>query len=154
MADEKIVWEAPEFVYHQKTSTWYWVSILLALSCLAYAIFTQNFLFMVFIVIAEILLVIWSRELPHMVEFAVQEDGIRVGEKDFYPFKELGSFSVHEHAHGSELILRRKKSMTQFLKIPLVDGEIGKVETYLQKKLQQKDHEDSLVDSIFHLTRF
>ncbi len=151
---EKITWEAPEFIYHPKTVTWYWVSILLTLFFLAFAIYQQNFLFIVFVVVAEILFIVWSRELPQMVQFSVEKDGVRIGEKYFHPFEEITAFSIYDHAHGSELVLRRKNRITPHVKVPLTNEHVEIVEIFLRERLPQKDHEDSLIDSLFHLIRF
>ncbi|HEY4524115.1 MAG TPA: hypothetical protein VJK04_04600 [Candidatus Paceibacterota bacterium] len=154
MKNKTISWEAPEFIYHQKTVAWYWVTIFITLACFLFAVWTKNFLFAIFIVIAEILLVVWSREMPHMLEFSVTKDGVKIGKKHFYGFEELSNFSIFDTRHGSELILKRKNKISQYIKIPLNDDNIEEIQTFLLEKLMQKDYEESLPDSLFRLIKF
>ncbi|MDP3956692.1 MAG: hypothetical protein Q8P97_01725 [bacterium] len=154
MDDENITWEAPEFIYHEKTALWYWASIAVTLLFLALALYGQNFLFAVFIILAEILLIVWSREIPPVIKFVVTKDGVGVGEKKFYRFEELASFSLLDSRHGMELILRHKGRLGQYVKIPLTDQHIELVESALLEKLPKKDYEESLPDSLFRLIKF
>ena len=156
MDKRSINWEAPEFVYHKKTAAWYWLSIIISLACLAFAVFTQNFLFAVFVVLAEILLIVWSREMPRMLEFSVAENGVKVGENNFYPVEDLMHFSVLDTRHGPELILRHKHKLKEYIKIPLpIDtNHTENITGFMREILPQKEHEESLPDSLFHLIRF
>ena len=138
MENEHITWEAPEFIYHEKTALWYWTSIALALFFLALALYGQNFLFAVFVVLAEVLLVVWSREIPPTVEFSVTNDGVSIGAKKFYRFEELASFSLLDSKHGAELVLRHKGRLGQYVKIPLTDEHLELVESALLEKLPKK----------------
>lgn len=154
MANEEITWAAPEFIYHKKTSLWYWASIALTLIFLALALYGQNFLFAIFIILAEILLVVWSREVPPVIEFVITKDGVGVGEKKFYRFEEFAGFSLLDSRHGVELVLRHKGRLGQYVKIPLLDEYIELIETTLLEKLPKKDYEESLPDSLFRLIKF
>ena len=64
MASFEITWEAPEFEYRPKSVSWYWISIIIAAAIIAFAIWERNFLFGIFIVIAEILFIAWGNETP------------------------------------------------------------------------------------------
>ena len=94
MEGKQISWRAPEFEYHEKTAGWYWTTVVIALIILAFALWQQNFLFGVFVIIAEILLVIWANKKPEIVEFVVGEKGILVDEKRNYSYSEIENYSV------------------------------------------------------------
>ena len=69
MEDEQqdILWEAPEYIYREKTMRWYWANIAVATVLIAIAIWQHNFLFGFFIFVAEILLLAWSQREPEKI---------------------------------------------------------------------------------------
>ena len=69
MALFETTWKAPEFQYRSKGVSWYWMSIIIAVAIIAFAIWEHNFLFGIFIVIAEILLITWGNEAPRTIDF-------------------------------------------------------------------------------------
>lgn len=70
-----MAWEAPEFEHREKDISWYWISIIVATLIIAFAVWQKNFLFGFFIVIAEILFVLWGNEKPRTVEFRITNKG-------------------------------------------------------------------------------
>lgn len=89
-----IRWEAPEFEHRPKTATWYWMTIAVAVALLALSIWQRSFLFGLFIVLAEILLIVWAAENPPTVQFELTERGIKIGSRKFYPMREISYFSA------------------------------------------------------------
>ena len=75
---EKIVieWKAPEFEYREKDVSWYWLSIIAAVVILGAAVWQKNFLFAVFVVIAEILMLVWAGRKPREITFSLNEKGL------------------------------------------------------------------------------
>jgi hypothetical protein len=92
MAD--IRWEAPEFEHRPKSANWYWATIGIAVAMLLLAIWQKTILFGLFIIIAEVLLIVWAAEEPKMIKFDLSEKGLKIGERHFYPMRELASFSA------------------------------------------------------------
>ena len=72
----EVVWDAPEFEYREKGISWYWLSIIAAACIIAFAAWFRNFLFGFFIVIAEILFIVWGNRQPRTVEFKLDDSGI------------------------------------------------------------------------------
>lgn len=92
MADIK--WEAPEWEHRPKTVSWYWASIIISILILALAIWQKNFFFAVFVLIAEILVMVWGSVEPPMIKFELNEKGLRVGKNRFFPMRQLRAFSA------------------------------------------------------------
>ncbi len=89
-----IRWEAPEFEHRPKTTRWYWSTIGVAIAFLLLAIWQKSFLFGLFVIIAELLIIVWAAEEPPMIKFDLSERGLQVGEHKFYPMRELAWFSA------------------------------------------------------------
>ena len=69
----EIQWHAPEFEYRAKTMSWYWLSILLAVVILALAVWQKNFLFGIFVIVAEILILVWANREPRTLRAYFEE---------------------------------------------------------------------------------
>ena len=78
MAKFEIIWEAPEFEYREKTVSWYWITIIVAACLIAFAVWERNILFGLFIIIAEILIILWGNQEPRTTLFRFTEDGIEI----------------------------------------------------------------------------
>ncbi len=89
-----IRWQAPEFDHHPKTASWYWATIAIAIVLLAVAVWQKIFLFALFVVLAEIMVIVWGSLTPGMIHFELTEKGLKVGNRRFYPIRELKSFSA------------------------------------------------------------
>ena len=89
-----IAWQAPEFEHRPKTTAWYWARVVIAILLLAMAIWQKNFIFAVFIVIAEVMLMVWGSSEPKMIPFALNDRGLTIGGTKFYPFTDISSWSA------------------------------------------------------------
>lgn len=89
-----IRWEAPEFEHRPKSAGWYWTTIIVAIVLIAIAVWQRTFLFGLFIVLAEIMVIVWAAEKPPTVHFELTEKGLKIGSRRFYPIREIKSFSA------------------------------------------------------------
>ena len=92
MASFTITWQAPEFQYREKGVSWYWLSIIVVAAIIAFAIWQRNFLFGVFMVIAEILLIVWANAVPKVFDFSLTENDLAIGEAKNYRISLFESF--------------------------------------------------------------
>ena len=103
---------APEFEHRPKSVSWYWISIIIAATVIAFAIWEQNFLFGIFIVIAEVLFITWGNEAPAMVDFALTDSELAIGDAKRYAIKLFENFSVSEQNEAwAELYLHFQNKM-------------------------------------------
>jgi hypothetical protein len=115
-------WEFPEYPKHDRGKTWYVLMIGLGIGLIAYALYTNNFLFAVIILLAALILFTHHRTEPTPVMFTVYDTGVQVGDL-FYLFRELGSFAIiYEPPHVKRLYLMPKKAVLRTeISIPLQD---------------------------------
>lgn len=145
--ESSLSWRAPDFEYREKTASWYWASMVIALLLLAAAIWQKNFFFALFIVIAEVLVLVWAERSPEEYTFVADAKGLQIGEKKFYAWREIESFSVLETA--SDLVpvaLRFKQKFKPLLKILVPRAHVEELEQLLTSLVPQVDGEHSLVD--------
>lgn len=151
----EIRWKAPEFHYYHKSMQWYWMSMLVAVFIFAVALWQRNFLFAVFIFIAQIVVFQFGNEIPKLIEFVINEEGIAAGEQKVYHYDALESFSLSEYpGEFSELVLMAKSKFAPLVKINIYTREISEIRGALEERLVETEHEESVFDAIGKLIGF
>ncbi len=150
MANFEIKWQAPEFEYHHKDVSWYWISIIIAVVILALAVWQKNFLFGFFVILAEILVLTWANREPALVHFTITEKGLSLGDHKFYALADIESFSIdaREELEWPNLFFEFHRRWRPLLKIKIPKSQAAEIEKRLKTILQQTEHEQSLLDTL------
>ena len=155
MAQFEIAWEAPEFEYREKDISWYWITIIIAALIIAFSVWERNFLFGFFIVIAEILVIMWGTQKPRTFTFALNDSGIEVGEHKFHALKEFESWSAAEiDDEWTEIAFNFRARLKIPLKIMAPHDKLDEIRKNLKLVLREVEHETSLLDAIEKLIKF
>ena len=143
-----ITWQAPEFEYHPKGVTWYWGSIIVAVILVAAAVWQRNFLFGLFIIIAEILILVWANRDPRPLDFTLNEKGITIEGHRFYPTREIASFASFEDwsEEWSTVILDLKGHFRPSVRIHVPRDQFNEIEHAMQTIIPLVHKDQSLVD--------
>ena len=143
-----IEWRAPEFEYHPKGVTWYWVTIIASVLLVAIAVWQKNFLFGFFIVIAEILILVWGNREPDVHDFKITEHGITIEGRHFYPIREIASFASFEDwsEEWSTIILDLKAHLRPSVRIHLPRARFSEIERGFRAIIPLVHKEESLID--------
>lgn len=153
---KEIIWRAPEFEYHAKGASWYWGSIGITAVLLAFSLWQKNLLFALFVVIAEVAIWHWARQVPRTLEFRIDSGGIAIGHIKFYSYEELEGFLIREASghRGAELILRTQSRLNPFRKISIQEKDIPDIKKILPSSLKEIEYEDSLADVLLNRIGF
>ena len=164
---KEITWQAPAFKYYPKDVSWYWLSFIIAIMLMAFAVWQKNLLFAVFIFLAEIMIFTWAGRRPELIKFKIDEKGISIAGK-IYNYSDLEKFCLRPDSEGpresasspresvifEELIIKRKTHLNPYFRI-LVEAKISsRVREILIQKLTEEEYEDSLLEGIFKWLRF
>ncbi|MDO8574634.1 MAG: hypothetical protein Q7R86_03335 [bacterium] len=149
MADFELSWEAPEFEFREKTVSWYWITIIGAVLILALAVWKKNFLFGVFILIAEVLILIWGSRKPDMVVFFLTDKGLTIGEQKSYPYPEIYGFAIEddEADEWATLILEFNKKLRPAARMSVPKDKLTDIKKILSNFVDEIEIKKSLVDS-------
>ncbi len=148
-------WQAPEFDYRKKDVSWYWMSIIIAVLILGFAVWQKNFPFGFFVVIAEIMILAWANTEPPIVNFELGDKEVSVGKHKFHAYAEFANFSVDEESNAEwSHIFFQFHRLKPKLKIKIPKEMMGEARQALKKVLPEVKHEHSLVDSIEELIGF
>jgi len=103
---KEITWHAPEFKYRYKDISWYWLSFAVAGVLILLSLWQKNLLFIIFIIIAESMIIIWANRFPKELRFKLDKKGVYIDKINFYPYEELDGFHILENEdEDSDLIL-------------------------------------------------
>lgn len=148
-----LAWEAPEFKYFEKTAGWFTGSIVIAVLMGIFAIWQANFLFLIFIVIAEALVLFWGKQPPRTLTYRLTKDGIEQGEVVFYPFSTYDAFSIIYDDHLAELILRPRRPLLPLTKILLPVALREELAEKLSAYIPAYDYEESFFEHMVNRLR-
>lgn len=148
-------WRAPEYDYRKKDVSWYWISIIIAVLMLGFAAWEKNFPFGFFIVVAEIMILVWANTEPPILHFELGDKGVSIGEHKFHQYTEFVNWSVDEETAGDfvNLFFQFHRPRPK-LKVRLPREIVNDARLALKKFLPEVKHEHSLVDSIEELIGF
>jgi hypothetical protein len=157
MAESEIQWEAPEFEHRERDVSWYWISIIIAAAIIAFAIWQRNFLFGLFVVIAEILVIIWGNQTPRMIAFVLTEKGVEIEPGKFHRFSDMESFSIDKSSDDEPwgvIIFHHHGKFKLPLIIKLPKEKLEEIKNNIKKILKETDYEPSFLDSLEKLIGF
>ncbi|MGC9968166.1 MAG: hypothetical protein ABSC29_00310 [Minisyncoccia bacterium] len=155
MASFQILWEAPEYEYREKTVSWYWLSIIIAAIVIAFSVWEKNFLFGLFVVVAEMLFIVWGNREPRTLRFALTENDIEVEKGKAYPLKDFENVGIDPLGNGwAELVFTFRAKLKIPFKILFPEDRLTELRNHLKTVLKEVPYEPTLIDSIEKLLRF
>lgn len=135
-------WTYPEYEEFSRSVRWYVIMGILLLALVFYGIWSKNYLFAVFLVLAAFLYLFRFRNKPRLITFSITEDGLEVHES-FHPYKDLKKFwIVYDPPEVKRLYLEFKKGLQPVLSIPLETQNPVKIREILLEKIAEDVEKD------------
>lgn len=152
---DPISWEAPEYTYYPKQKEWHWLVGIIATGLVILAVVVmKSFLFGVFIAVAAFTIMLVGTRKPRIVLFEISSRGVAASKK-LYPYNNLKSFWIrYDPPRKKELSLESKKTFMPYIIMPLGDTNPNIIREQLIRFLPEKEHEESLIESISHYLGF
>ena len=153
--EHDISWHAHEFEHQHKSSDWYWGLGVLAIVGAATAIFFNNVMLAVIIVVGALVLGITAMRHPEPSHFALTRRGILIEDR-LYPYQTLDSFFI-EHKHDNRaprLLVKSLQPMMPLIVIPIEDVDPDDVEDYLLDYLDMDEHTEPVAHRLFERLGF
>jgi hypothetical protein len=157
MEKKELQWEAPEFDYREREVSWYWISIIVAAIMIAFAVWQKNFLFGIFVIIAEILVIIWGNNTPRLITFIFNEKGVGIKNGKFYPFAEMENFSIDRAPDGEmwdDVFFHFRGRFKLPMKIKFPKKQIERVQKDMKEVIKEIEYEPTFFDSLEKLIGF
>jgi hypothetical protein len=151
-------WTAPEFEHHERDVSWYWLSIIIAAGLIAFAVWQRNFLFGLFIVAAEMLVIVWANRTPRTVSFALTDQSFSIGDRRRHLLTEFESFSVDETDETDSAYIDLFWYFKNKMRIPLLvripRNQLEDLRKNLRPLLRETPHDPSIIDSLEKIIGF
>ena len=159
MADGGFSWKAPEFHYYEKGPAWYAGSVFITGILALLALWQSNFLFVVFMLIAEFLILFWAKRKPRTIAVSLSEEGLALGERDRYSFERLAGFAIVEEREGGaapfrEVVMATRATFGNPVRFMVPRESMQNVKVFLGRFLPETTHEESLMEYLAHFFRF
>ncbi|HEY5221099.1 MAG TPA: hypothetical protein VIJ29_03065 [Candidatus Paceibacterota bacterium] len=155
MAKFETTWEGPEFEYREKDVSWYWISIIAAALIIAFSVWQKDFLFGFFIVIAEMLFIVWGNKAPKTVTFTLTDTALDIGGYKSYLMKEFESWSTDvENGEWADVMLYFRSRLHPPLSLVVPVDKVGELRVNMKTVLKEIEHQPTLIDSIEKFLRF
>jgi hypothetical protein len=150
MFQQEITWTAPEYEHRPKEVSWFWLSIIVAVLILGVAVWQKNFLFGFFVVVAEILIIVFGNREPRQVEFTVSDKGLTVDGRKFYAWSEIQSWSAKEpeDAEWGDIILNFRVPFRPDLRFLIPKSKFPDVKAVFAAKAAEVERQESFTDSL------
>lgn len=141
-------WHAPEYEHRPKESLWFWVSIVVAVALVVFAVLQRNPLFGLFVVVAEVLFIVWGNREPEELHITADTSGIRIGTHRFYPRSHIDAFSLLEHQHTDwqNLIILIDRRYIPTVSIHVPGHLVDELRARLATLYPEYDHQESFVE--------
>jgi len=115
-------WQHPDYISYKKDRLWYIVATLLSVLGVAWAIYDQNYLFAVFLVLFYMVVLMYENRPTALVDFIITAEGIKTGD-NFYYYRQIDHFFIVYRAGGiKNLYIEFKNPFRGRLVVPL-DGQ-------------------------------
>jgi len=145
-----LVWEFWESEGQKKTVGWYAIIILIFLGLSLSALFFQNYLFLIFLILIFVILAIEWKSPAEKRKIEIFEEGVVVANK-FYEWDDLETFwIIYQPPQIKKLYLNPKGTFNLEFSISLEDQDPRKVRNifkeYVEEDLERKN--ETLFDSV------
>jgi len=133
-----VQWEFPEFNKYQISKTWYFIMGIIIIALITFCIFTQNYLFLLIIIIFITIFFLRVKREPHIVNLQIFEDGIQIGENTFYEWKDINKFwIIFEPPEIKNLYLDFKMGIRPSINISLQNQNPVEIRNLLLQYIQE-----------------
>lgn len=128
---------------------------LIDVGLIAYFAFTDNFLAaLVFLITGGLIAFTIFTKQPRTVTCKIRTQGVQVN-KDLYLYENLRSFWIfYDPPYHQELSIRSRKSLVNFIRVPLGDEDPVKIRKLLLQFLPERRQEMSLGEAVGRLIGF
>lgn len=136
-------WSVAEYEQHIRPLAWYTIMTIVGALLVGYAIFTDNFMFAIIIVLFAIIIFLQSHQEPIVVPFRITELGLVINNR-LYIYSELKDFYIiYEPPEIKMLFIETNSTIRPRLRIPLMDMNPNEVRSllleFLEENLQKEE---------------
>ncbi len=154
MATEALItWTAPEHLYTEKKTDWYWSVGIITLALAAVAFIFGNVITGIFVIVAAAALVLHASRPAQIVTYEINDRGIIAGNV-LYPFLTLESFWIPHDEFPPKLILKSRKLFMPFIIMYIDEVDPEKVREVMLTYIAETMHREPLLKHVLERLGF
>ncbi len=134
-------WTAPSHTHQTKSKDWMWGVGLAAFLGAGIAIYLQNYVFGIFILMGGAVMIMMYASPAVEIPFEINNDGIKVGTTMHY-YKSLNGFTV-KNAPKEILMIETKSYFLPVITIPIPEHSANSIRVTLSNVLTELDLQES-----------
>jgi hypothetical protein len=134
-------WTAPSHTHKAKSTDWMWGVGLAAFVGAGIAIYLQNYVFGVFILMGGAVMIMMYASPAVEIPFEINSDGIKVG-TTMHEYKSLNGFTV-KNTPKEILMIETKSYFLPVITIPLPEHSANSIRVTLSKVLTELNLQES-----------
>jgi hypothetical protein len=144
-----ISWQAPEFEAAERSSTWYLWSMGIALLLVVVAFVQENILFALFIVIAEVVILLLGHAGPAEHVYAFTNEGLLFDDKMVRLFTDVNGYAFFDlGGRHVELIMHPAKKFQQYSKVLIPREKMDDMKQFLSTKMHPFEYTPAVADTM------
>ncbi len=150
---DKITWQAPEFIKHDKSSSWFVALWIISAGLVVVAFLTKSILMGVLVFIATLVVSVYAAKEPRNIKIVLDERKINFG-KESKSLDNFSSFWIFEKGSYNILSLSSKKMLQPHIKIILPEELSKDVRMILRSSLEEREQEESFIEGLSEWLKF
>ena len=147
-------WKAPEFIYKPKTPAWYIYSLVITAIVVIIAIFQGNPVFLIFIILAEIMLLYFGNKKPQEVEYEVTSTYLNsIKWTNPVYFKDMVHYSLYHYPDYDEYLVisfLTNGFLNQPQEVLIPAKDLDSIYKLIQGEVEEVEYKETLADVILH----
>ncbi len=149
-----VQWKASEFIDHQKSSTWFFalIGIAIILSAAVYAI-TRDVLATLVMLVGATAFGMYAKKTPRTLTYSLGATSFKVGERT-YRYDDFRSFSVMQEGALYSVVLESVKRFMPPLTIYFAPEDGEEIFDVLAQHLPHEERRPDFVDNLMRKIRF
>lgn len=148
-----ITWTAPEHLYTEKRSDWYWAVGIITLALATVAFIFGAVITGIFVIVAAVALVLHASHPPKVVNYEINDRGI-VADEVLYPFLTLESFCIPHDEFPSKLIVKSRKLFMPFIVIYIDEVDPEDVREVMLTYIAETQHREPILKHLLERLGF
>lgn len=150
----RLIWQAPEFIYYPKTTSWYIGVSIIAAVIIAIFVLTKQYFSAGLVLLIAIVVFILSKNQPKIIQYILTSSGITFREK-IHPLSDFKSFWITQGDLISTLYLEKTGKFTSPLVIYITQIDPQAIKDFLKLYLVEKlTSSDTINEGFSRFLRF
>lgn len=153
-SSEPLVWEASEYIHHEKDFTWFAIfGVATAVVMLLMYLILEDILSLLVVALMAVAVVVYANRPPRVLRYGVSDDGVDIGERK-YSFESFKSFSIVQEGAIESIILNPLQRFMPPITVYFAPEQGQQIVDILSHYLPLREYEPDFVDRFATRIRF